>query len=367
MKSYRVFLIVLAALVVLAGVDALAAPKSPRAPKVSHTARQTRPIQLGTSGGSVVDIANRYCCSGTLGSLVVDAAGNQYILSNTHVFAGDIVEGGDGVMSRVNDPINQPGLVDVSCAPIAADYVADLADWAEIVEGGYSTVDAAVALVRPGMVDTAGSILEIGTISAQPRAAFLRQQVKKSGRTSGLTTGKVAGLNATISVWYSDECAGTDYVSTFTGQILVTPGGSFLKAGDSGSLMVENVGTNPRPLGLLYAGSSTVAIANPIQAVLDEFGVTMVGVGTAGGASTAGDSGLPPGLAKASSVKERNSLRLLSLKGAVGHAVGLSKDGAKPVILLLVEQATPAVVEQAPKEIEGVAVEVMEVGVVKAL
>ena len=92
-----------------------------------------------------------------------------------------------------------------------------------------------------------------------------------------------------------------------------------------------------------------------------------MGVGTTGVASTPGDSNLPPGLAKASSVKERNSLRLLSLKGAVGHAVGLSKDGAKPVILLLVEQATPAVVEQAPKEIDGVAVEVMEVGVVKAL
>jgi hypothetical protein len=179
-----------------------------------------------------------------------------------------------------------------------------------------------------------------------------------------VTTGKVAGLNATISVQYSDECAGSSYVSTFTGQILVTPG-KFLKGGDSGSLMVENVGTNPRPVGLLYAGSSQIAIANPIQSVLDEFGVTMVGVGTAGAASTEGESTLPPGLAKASSVKEKNSLRLLGLKGAVGHAVGLS--GAKPVILLLVEKATPVVVEQAPKEIEGVAVEVMEVGVVTAL
>lgn len=365
MKSYRFVLIVLVGVVLLAGVDASAAPKAPRV-KVSHTARQARPIQLGTSGGSVVDQANGYCCSGTLGALVVDAAGNQYILSNTHVFASDSVAGGNGVVSSVGDPVNQPGFVDVRCATVGTDYVADLADWAEILPGGYSTVDAALALVRPGMVDPAGRILEIGTISALPRAAFVGQQVKKSGRTSGLTTGKVAGLNATISVQYSDECAGASYVSTFTGQILVTPG-KFLKAGDSGSLMVENVASNPRPVGLLYAGSSTVAIANPIQSVLDEFGVTMVGAGTAGAASAGGDSALAPGLAKAARVKERNSLRLLALKGAVGHAVGLSKVGRKPVILLLVEEATPAVIEQAPKEIEGVAVEVMEVGVVMAL
>jgi hypothetical protein len=362
MKPYRVLLLVLVAVVLLAGMDAMAAPKV----KVSHTARQARPVQLGTSGGSVVDKANGYCCSGTLGALVVDAAGNQYILSNTHVFAGDSVVGGNGVVSSVGDPVNQPGFVDVNCGAIATDYVADLTAWAEIVPDGYSTVDAAVALVRPGMVDPAGKILEIGTISALPRAAFVNQQVKKSGRTSGLTTGKVAGLNATISVQYSDECAGASYVSTFTGQILVSPG-KFLKAGDSGSLMVENVATNPRPVGLLYAGSSQVAIANPIQAVLDEFGMTMVGVGTTGAAATTGDSALPPGLAKASSVKERNSSRLMAQKGAVGHAVGLSKDGKKPVILLLVEQATPAVLEQAPKEIDGVAVEVMEVGVVVAL
>ena len=42
----------------------------------------------------------------------------------------------------------------------------------------------------------------------------------------------------------------------------------FLNSGDSGSLMVENVTTNPRAVGLLYAGSSTSAIANPIGDVL---------------------------------------------------------------------------------------------------
>jgi hypothetical protein len=41
--------------------------------------------------------------------------------------------------------------------------------------------------------------------------------------------------------------------------------------------MVEDVATNPRAVGLLYAGSSTTAVAQPIGSVLSYFGVTMVG------------------------------------------------------------------------------------------
>src|SRR5207248_4127242 len=35
----------------------------------SHTALQSPPIQLGTSGSWRYDLANGYCCGGTLGSL----------------------------------------------------------------------------------------------------------------------------------------------------------------------------------------------------------------------------------------------------------------------------------------------------------
>jgi hypothetical protein len=41
--------------------------------------------------------------------------------------------------------------------------------------------------------------------------------------------------------------------------------------------MVEDVSTNPRAVGLLFAGSSTSAIANPIGQVLSFLGATMVG------------------------------------------------------------------------------------------
>jgi hypothetical protein len=41
--------------------------------------------------------------------------------------------------------------------------------------------------------------------------------------------------------------------------------------------MVEDVATNPRAIGLLFAGSSSDAIANPIGQVLAFLGATMVG------------------------------------------------------------------------------------------
>ena len=61
---------------------------------MSHTAKQNPPIQLGTSGGWTYDLANGFCCGGTLGSLV-KIGSTQYILSNYHVFEADIVSGGN--------------------------------------------------------------------------------------------------------------------------------------------------------------------------------------------------------------------------------------------------------------------------------
>ena len=132
------------------------------------------------------------------------------------------------------------------------------------------------------MVRTDGSILEIGTISSQTVAAFPGQAVKKSSRTTGLTRSSVAALNATISVAYDNECAGgAAFTKTYTGQIVINNRGSrFLKGGDSGSLMVEDAAVNPRAVGLLYAGSSSSAIANPIDEVLTFVGSAVSAPGT---------------------------------------------------------------------------------------
>ena len=244
---------------------------------MAHTAKQTPPIQLGTSGGWAYDLANGFCCGGTLGALV-KIGSTQYILSNYHVFESDIVSGGNNRTAQTGDPIIQPGLIDVSCNKNLAQTVGTLVKKSSLPG---SNVDCAIAAVVPGMVRTDGAILEIGTISNTTVSAFINQAVKKSGRTTGLTRSSVSGLNATISVDYDNECKGsTAFTKTFTGQIVIAnPGSKFLNMGDSGSLMVEDVVTNPHAVGLLFAGSSTDAIANPIGQVLAFLGATMVSGG----------------------------------------------------------------------------------------
>lgn len=240
-----------------------------------HRVKQTPPVSMGTSGGWRYDLANGYCCGGTLGSLV-SKGGAQYCLSNYHVLEADIVAGGNSRVATAGDPVVQPGLIDISCNAANGQDVATLSGIKSLPG---SNVDAAIAQVTSGMVRTDGAILEIGTISSATVAASVNQAVKKSGRTTGLTRSKVSSLNATISVAYENECAGgSAFTKTYTGQIVISNKGSrFLNSGDSGSLMVEDVATGARAVGLLFAGSSSTAIANPIGQVLSFLGATMVG------------------------------------------------------------------------------------------
>ncbi|MEE4311978.1 MAG: hypothetical protein V2J62_08895 [candidate division KSB1 bacterium] len=261
---------------VVVEVTGIIRPMRPAKPvPVDHQAMQTPPIQLGTSGGWRDDLANGYCCAGTLGSLV-QIGGTKYILSNYHVLEADILSGGNNRIAQEGDPVVQPGLIDVGCV---ADNTQDVATLSGIKSLPNSNVDAAVAAIIPGMVREDGSILEIGTISSQTVAAYIGQEVKKSGRTTALTRSSVTGLNGTINIAYDTECAGGQaFVKTFTGQIIIKNRASkFLAGGDSGSLMVEDVDTNPRAVGLLFAGSSQTAIANPIDEVLSFLGASMVG------------------------------------------------------------------------------------------
>ena len=255
--------------------DRIVAMKGPGTVGVSHTALQTTPIQLGTSGGWRYDLANGYCCGGTLGSLIA-VGGDLRILSNYHVFEADIVDGGNGRVATTGDPIVHPGLIDIGCVATNGIDVATLVVTSSLPN---NNVDCSSASIIGGQVDTSGAILEVGTLSSATVAAYIGQAVKKSGRTTGLTRSAVSALNGTVSITYENECAGgTSFTKTFTGQIIITNRASkFLAGGDSGSLMVEDLTTDPHAVGLLYAGSSQTAIANPIDEVLSFFGATMVG------------------------------------------------------------------------------------------
>lgn len=355
---------------------------------VSHTATQTPPIQLGTSGGWRSDLANGYCCGGTLGALV-DVGGRQYVLSNWHVFQSDIVLGGNGVVARYSDPVIQPGLIDVGCSASDAQTVAYLSsgspslaivDASGVRANPNVNVDAAIAAVAldalgAPMVSGDGAILEVGVPASTTVEAFPQQPVKKSGRTTRLTRSKVVDIYATVNVAYEDECAGSAaFTKQFVNQILIANRGSrFLAGGDSGSLLFEDVASGPRAVGLLFAGSSSVAVANPIDEVLGTIVRNFVSIPElppptatiVGGASSAEapapSAGLQAAVSRARAAQLRHRGRLESVPDATGHAIGLDRLG-RVVIKVLIEADSPRARAGAPRSLDGVPVVVEAVG-----
>ena len=168
----------------------------------AHRLDQTFPLQLVTSGGNINDFSKGFCFGGTLGALVQEADGNQYILSNNHVLARTN-------RAAIGEDIIQPGLIDQSpaCAKDTNDAVADLSAFIPILFKTkrtipINTVDAAIAQVRQGRVDPTGSILDIEVINGETLAPTLNLAVKKSGRTSGLTSGTISAVNVTVYVYF---------------------------------------------------------------------------------------------------------------------------------------------------------------------
>ncbi len=96
--------------------------------------------------------------------------------------------------------------------------------------------------------------------------------MQKYGRTTGLTHGTVSEISVTVNVCYEGFVVCTKW-ARFVDQIAITDG-TFSGGGDSGSLIVTH-DANKYPVGLLFAGSSTRTIANPIGPVLQRFNVTI--------------------------------------------------------------------------------------------
>src|SRR5262249_522865 len=153
---------------------------------------QVRNIHFGVSGGNVNDITARFCCSGTLGSLV-KSGGTQYILSCNHILARSD-------QAAVGEDISQPALIDNNCQPppIAADFTT--------ASPLGTNVDAAIAELRAGAMDSTGFIEDIGTINSVVESPSVGLHVAKSGRTTGFTTGTIASVNTSVSVQYQKNC-----------------------------------------------------------------------------------------------------------------------------------------------------------------
>jgi Peptidase family S64 len=292
---------------------------------------QGRNLNFGVSGGNVNDITKRFCCSGTLGALVTDGT-TSYILSNNHVL-------GLSGNANVGDDVSQPGLIDNGCrvSTVVADFTA-------APQLGTSNVDAAIAQLRPGTMDAAGSIQDIGVPSSIVRAPSVGLSVAKSGRTTGFTTGTIGSINTSVSVQYQASCGqGKKFVISYTNQVVINSS-TFSAGGDSGSLIVTN-DSNHNPVALLYAGSSTTTIGNPIGDVLNQLrtalGRSFTVAGTTQGPSIetmSSDSQLPQEVARVTSVKNRHEREVMSQAGVIGMGVGPGDDPRNPEIVIYVDR-----------------------------
>jgi len=234
--------------------------------------QKMRPARPGVS------IGHYQITAGTLGCLV-QRAGQVYILSNNHVLANSNT-------GKPGDAILQPGPHD---GGTNADQIATLEQFVpvgfgislsgclsltsllrlfglsstpKINESGNNTVDCAIAKpLSPDLVDP--DILNIG-IPIGVGTAALGTQVQKSGRTTGLTTDQITQIDVTVSVLYGNQ------IAIFKNQLMA---GAMSQGGDSGSAVLD---MNKQVVGLLFAGSDTTTIMNPIQLVLDALQVQLV-------------------------------------------------------------------------------------------
>lgn len=239
----------------------------------ANSERWPLPVPIGVSAGHPAVTA------GTIGARVTDGS-NVFILSNNHVIANNNdAMFGDGIL--------QPGAYDGGLDN--ADVIATLVDFEVIDFTADNTMDAAIALSTPSELSVSTPVGEFGSlvgygvpsselhpaygipelIGDEDMGALLGTPVQKVGRTTGITSGSVTTIDATVSVCYdSPYCS---QIATFIDQVIITPG-SFASGGDSGSLIVSDDLLN-RGVGLLFAGSPTIVIANRLDLVLNRFGV----------------------------------------------------------------------------------------------
>jgi hypothetical protein len=236
-------------------------PETTEAEAADPTTAFPRPVPIGVSTG------HPSVTAGTIGARATDGA-RVFALSNNHIVAA--VNGG-----REGDNLLQPGIADGGRNP--DDAIGTLFDFeplhfCQLLSCPSNRIDAAIALTT---ADDLGNQTPEGGYGA-PRPwthdAELGLDVQKYGRTTGLTVGRVTGINATIDVSYRTGTV------RFEDQIVIS-GNGFSAGGDSGSLVVTKgvLLGDRRPVGLLFAGSPSTTLANPIDVVLERFGIHIDG------------------------------------------------------------------------------------------
>lgn len=241
-----------------------------------------------------ISIGHYKVSAGTLGAIVKDRlTGETLILSNNHVLANS----SDGTDDRAaaGDTILQPGSIDgnndsteatiaylerfiplnrrvaASQCPIAKLFETTLNKCIAVFRPNYqikvlrendavNVVDCAVARPVSEAVVT-DEILGFGKV-AGIKEPEIGMEIKKSGRSSGITSSFILATDVTVRV----DVGNKEY-GIFTDQILAGP---MSVPGDSGSLILTE---DNYAVGLLFAGSEKVTMLNRIDHVFDALNI----------------------------------------------------------------------------------------------
>jgi hypothetical protein len=229
----------------------------------NHRLQYNTPVPMGVSTSN-----DNGCFTGTLGARVFRKGNSSRVgyITNNHVAAA----GGANLCPNsaiFGEDQFQQGRADNGCSLTGLKKIGDLIQFVPIIFGGAfeNTVDAAFVLSSRSLVKK--TILDIGSPSPSILEPALNMPVQKSGRTTGRTFGTITTINFTATVDYGIGCG----MAKFVNQIVTTPSG-FTAGGDSGSLILHRTlkdsSNRFRTVGLHFAGSSTLSVANRISDVL---------------------------------------------------------------------------------------------------
>lgn len=229
------------------------------------------PIKGGCSIGPVREVSPGSVSAGTCGVVVEDTADDnkRRLLSNYHVMCLDGAWDAPGADRR----IVQPGRLDGGVAGV--DTVG------EIVRGFYGSVpsgllnnyiDAAICDLGAGR-EASPEILEIGALAGSNAAPVVNAAVKKSGRTTGLTSGVLLDTDFVTRVgatWFYHQYMVSSDPATQP---------DFSGLGDSGSIVVGTADTKAvgmiMSIGISATGRS-YTVCNPISMVEESLEVRLV-------------------------------------------------------------------------------------------
>ncbi|MFE1597286.1 hypothetical protein [Methylobacterium sp. ID0610] len=227
-----------------------------------------RPLTIGASVG------HHRVTAGTLGCICRHDGGGIVFLSNNHVLA-------DTNKASHGDIVLQPGRADGGHRTKQESHVATLFDYVPIQFEPQSRnlVDCAFATMLKG-------IAYDGTVARDPRdhsncwpvravpaEVLVNDTVRKIGRTTGYTQGRVTAIDVDNLV-VAMVLGHGERLARFDGQIAIeSTTHPFSLGGDSGSLIWTDDGS---AAALLFAGTEKggvngygITYANPIQPVLD--------------------------------------------------------------------------------------------------